>query len=39
MGKTKTTLHNFALALMKTQQVLQRLHTLLNRLSVLGGVS
>ena len=30
---------NFALALMKTQQVLQRLYTLLNRLSVRGGVS
>jgi len=36
VGREKT---NFALALMKTQQVLQRLHTLLNRLSVLGGVS
>jgi len=36
VGREKT---NFALALMKTQQVLQRLHTLLNRLSVQGGVS
>jgi len=33
MGKT-----NLALALMKTQQVLQRLYTLLNRLSVWVGV-
>ena len=36
VGMEKT---NFALALMKTQQVLQRLHTLLNRLSVREGFS
>ena len=35
-GRDKT---NFALALMKTQQVLQTLHTLLIRLSVREGVS
>ena len=35
-GREKT---NFAITLMKTQQVLQRLYTLLNRLSVRGGVS
>ena len=36
VGREKS---NFALALIKTQQVLQRLHTLLNRFSVRGGVS
>ena len=36
VGRGKT---NLALNLMKTQQVLQRLYTLLNRLSVRVGVS